>query len=131
MCCIWGAFSYSLEIDFVDPHALESGIISKPSDQGLSTKNLEQEAVQIKKRTGGLGVRYPARANHKHHPRLYQRKPTIIPTSSNIQIPPKTNNRAICFLSSTTILTNSTNLTTKPSYTTTTSTRSTWPPCSR
>jgi hypothetical protein len=40
--------SYSLEIDFDDPHAHESGIISKPSDQGLSTKNLEHKAVEIK-----------------------------------------------------------------------------------
>ena len=39
--------SYSLEIDFKDPHAHESGIFSKPLDQEFPTNNLEQEAVQL------------------------------------------------------------------------------------
>jgi hypothetical protein len=39
---------YSLEIDFKETHAHESGTISKSSDQELPTNNLEQEAVQLK-----------------------------------------------------------------------------------
>ena len=48
--------SYSIEIDFKDPRSEKSSISSKPSDPGMSTNNLEQEAVQLKKEPELLNI---------------------------------------------------------------------------